>query len=763
MPRRYDLDWLRVIAFALLMLFHTGMMFSTWEWHVKNIETSEAFDYVMRWLHQWRMPLLFFISGSAVWFAMERYSSRQFFLERQKRLLVPLLFGMLVIIPPQVYCERLYHQEQYDSFWDFYRTVLTSGPYPQGNLSWHHLWYVPYIWAFSMVMFPAFVLARSTAGRHVLLRVTRGLRRPWALSLIFIPGAVAEIILRPFWPGDANNLLSDWANFAHKITFFVLGFVLASDVAVYETIAAHRRKFLVTGVIASVALNLVWFSDRQFSAVMIAVYRLLANFHTWMWLLAALGYGKQYLSFNHPALRYANEAVYPFYILHQTVIIILAYQLAYVNWGIGIKFPLVATSTFGITWVLYAVAIKPWNPMRVLFGMRPQRVRDNRNDEGAGRRAVSIRGAAAMLLGLSLLLLTSCSPQESQLVCQTLDAPSVAHNLLGVSARQELVIYLPPSYRNSNRHFPVVYLLPNFKTDLWRYTGGSYQGFHLKEAIDHQIRSGRIREMIVVIPNAVHFLGGSWYRNSPLTGNWEDFVVRDVVSFIDSRFRTVASAPARGVAGHGMGGMGALELALKHPEVFGSVYAMSPLVFDATGLNDLGLLDERQARNWRDHVASWSRLDPDTRRRDFRDYVQSCLNSPSRSVFFGGVFISYAAAVSSDTGLPYPHIAFPGTTGPEQVRTEELVRAESGPSGWGRKLAAYLAQDRRLGSITIECGGDGEYEWIRRGAAFVSGLMRSNGIPSVLVVHPGGHDTTLGKRLEDGLLPAMSATFEQAR
>ena len=72
MKRRYDLDWLRMIAFALLMLFHTGMLFSTWSWHVKNLETSDYFDYVMRFLHSWRMPLLFFISGSAVWFAMDQ-------------------------------------------------------------------------------------------------------------------------------------------------------------------------------------------------------------------------------------------------------------------------------------------------------------------------------------------------------------------------------------------------------------------------------------------------------------------------------------------------------------------------------------------------------------------------------------------------------------------------------------------------------------------------------------------------------------------
>jgi peptidoglycan/LPS O-acetylase OafA/YrhL len=376
MQRRYDLDWLRVIAFGLLMLFHTGMMFSTWDWHVKNLETSDAFDVVMGFLHQWRMPLLFFISGSAVWFAMERYSTWQFFLERHKRLLLPLIFGMLVIIPPQVYHERLYHHQQFDSFWDFYRTVFTLGSYPQGNLSWHHLWYIPYIWTYSMLLLPMFIWLRSTQGRPFLARGLTLLESPWFLILIPVPSALADILLRPYWPGDANNLLADWGNFTHKLTFFAAGFVLASGHRVYDTIAAHRRKFLIGGILAYGAILFIRASNAKFSAGSWASYRAFSNFEIWFWILAALGYGRRYLSFNHPALKYSTEAVYPFYILHQTVIIILAYYLAYVNWSIPTKFFIVVTATFLIIWFLYVTAIKPWNVLRVAFGMKWKRSRE---------------------------------------------------------------------------------------------------------------------------------------------------------------------------------------------------------------------------------------------------------------------------------------------------------------------------------------------------------------------------------------------------
>ncbi|HEY5909407.1 MAG TPA: acyltransferase family protein [Verrucomicrobiae bacterium] len=762
MQRRYDLDWLRVFAFGLLMLFHTGMMFSTWDWHVKNIETSAAFDQVMRWVHAWRMPLLFFISGSAVWFAMDRYSTWKFFLERQKRLLLPLVFGMLVVIPPQVYLERLYHHQQYDSFWDFYPTIFTTGSYPQGNLSWHHLWYVPYIWAFSMLMLPVFVAARSRKGRQFLGKVLARLQSPWFLYLVFIPSALAEVTLRPIWPGDANNLLSDWGNFTHKLTFFVAGFVLASGTGVYDSLAAHRRKFLGAGIAAAATMILLWNTSWPGSRLNLAGYRLLSTFHVWMWLLTLLGYGRKYLSFNHGFLRYANEAVYPFYLLHQTIIIMLAYQLAYVNWGIPVKFLLVASGTFGICWGLYALAIKPWNFLRVLFGMKwrqPGTSRTAATERASSRLSAQVSTMLVPVLVVGVLAGSGCSRQQGQLLCRTLQTPSLARNVMGIADRQEIVIYLPPSYRNSQRRFPVLYFLPNFKCDLWRYTGGTFQGFRLKEAMDRQIKAGVAKEMIIVMPNAVHFLGGSWYRNSPLTGNWEDFIVRDLVTFADGQLRTIPAANARALAGHGMGGYGALELALKHPDVFGSVYAMSPAVFDEKGLENLRAVKEQAARAWQGKVEQWKNLDEGSRRKQFRDYAQGRLNSPSDKMAMEGLFISYAAAVSPDLHLPYPHIEFPRPDQTPDASTNVLPRFENGMGGWKDKLKTYQAGTRRLNAITIEFGRHDEYAWIRRGAENLSGLMQAAGIPNKLVVHEGGHESTLGKRLETAMLPELSSSL----
>ena len=788
MQRRYDLDWLRVIAFALLMLFHTGMMFSTWDWHIKNLETSGTFDLFMRFLHQWRMPLLFFISGSAVWFAMDRYSTWRYFLERQKRLLLPLVFGMLVVIPPQVYVERLFNHQQFDSFPDFYRTIFTTGSYPQGNLSWHHLWYIPYIWTFSMLTLPLFLFLRSAPGRRWLAWICRQLQRPWFLVLLFVPAAGSDLLVRPFFPEDRMNLISDWANFCHKLTFFMTGFVLASAPAVYDAIARHRRKFLAAGLLSLVPVEAIWLGYWRLPQAAGWAYWLLANVNIWMWLLMVLGYGRHYLSFNHPALRYANEAVYPFYILHQTVIVLLGYQFVYGNWSIPAKFLLVVAGTFSFTWLIYEFLIKRFNVLRVAFGMKPHRAPSPQRAGSGTRDSVSpvptlsepqpaqaVPGSSGapfpakafspvrlttvlLVMVAAAVIVSACSRGKGRLICRTIDSPSLATNIMGISSRQEVVVFLPPTYDRNTGRYPVLYLLPNFKHNLWRYTGGSFQGFRLKDALNEQMRNSG-KQMIVVLPNANHWLGGSWYRNSTLTGNWEDFVVRDLVDYVDSHFRTIPQASSRALAGHGMGGSGALELALAHPGVFGSVFAMSPALFDPNGLRDSGVLSQEMLRHWQSNLQRWNhRALPEAGKREFRDFLQTRLNSPDRSLFMEGLFVSYAAAVSADLSLPYPHILFPATA----TESDRAVvrRFESGFGGWPEKVANYRAKGQPLAAITIEYGGPGEYDWIRNGSEYLSKQMRSMGIPNTLVVHQGGHESALRQRLESGMLPSVARTLK---
>jgi glucans biosynthesis protein C len=760
MNRRYDLDWLRVIAFGILMLFHTGMGFTSYDWHVKNYESSPLIDELIQFVHQWRMPLLFFISGAAVWFAMEKYSAWRYLGERQKRLLLPLVFGMLVVIPPQVYCERVYQREGYASFFDFYPTIFTSGSYNQGNLSWHHLWYIPYIWAFSMITFPVFAWFKSKRGRSVIAKFQSLFTRPGALFFIFIPSALAEIALRPYYPGDACSLLGDWANFTHKLAFFVIGFTLASGTVLADVIAARRRHYLLGAIGSLIVLEFAWTAPFRIPSV---PYRCLSNFHAWMWILAALGFGRQYLNVNSSSLRYATNAVYPFYILHQTVIVMLLLPLVYVNLGLWTKYFIVLAGTVLITWGLYEGLISRVNVLRVCFGLKARLQKRSVQVEGAPDLTQPGRGlaippgsgpvAASLLVACATLGLTTPALGSGKVMSVLLNSPSLASNRLGIAQTQPVAVYLPPSYASGERRYSVIYLLPNFNTPVWRYTAGNYQGFRLRQAADRLSQAGTIPETIVVIPNTLHFLGSSWYRNSSLTGNWEDFITRDLVGYMDSHFRTIARRQARGVAGHAVGGTGALELALKHPDVFGAVYAMSPAILSGDDVRTFTADGDGQADSWRALTVQWSRLDEKAALKAFRLYMQDRLNTFAQRAQFEGLRVSYAAAAAPSIST-FPHVDFPLPDSRDEAARERFWADIMGD--WEAKLKAYLACPNRLARITIEYGRQDQYEFIRRGAEHVSQVMRSLGVPNNLTVSDGGHDSTLGRRFEAGMLPSLA-------
>ncbi|RPJ54775.1 MAG: acyltransferase, partial [Acidobacteria bacterium] len=198
--RRHDLDWLRVLAILMLQVFHTGMAFNSWGWHIKNPETLPWLDLPMSFLHQWRMPLLFFISGVGTTFALRSRKLSGFVKERHRRLLWPLVFGMLVVIPPQVYCERLFQGVNYASFWDFYRTVFHGTSYPQGNTSWHHLWFVAYLFVFSILTVPVLAAFATRRGRIVLEACRTWLAQGARIYLLILPLSLIQVGLRPYWP-----------------------------------------------------------------------------------------------------------------------------------------------------------------------------------------------------------------------------------------------------------------------------------------------------------------------------------------------------------------------------------------------------------------------------------------------------------------------------------------------------------------------------------------------------------------------------------
>jgi surface polysaccharide O-acyltransferase-like enzyme len=362
--REFGLDWLRVIAFLILIFYHTGMFFVPWPWHVKNNELSQGLTWVMMFFAGWRLPLLFFISGCGVSFALRRRTLSTFARERLRRLLLPLLFGMLVVVPPQVYFERLTEGVKFSGYLDFYSSVLEFVPYPEGNFSWHHLWFVVYLLVYSLTMMPVFSFFRSERGQAAISALAGACRRPGMIYLINLPSIAVALLLGPHWP-TTHNLVADWANLIGSLVTFLWGFVFASSPQLLEILERRRREWLVGALV----LTVVFYAVRGLELQVRWVPRTLINSYFGMlWIFTLIGFARRHLTRDSAVLRYANEAVYPFYIVHQTITVSAGYWMADWKLALGIKLPLLAGVTFLGSWAVFEV-VRRTALTRLLFGL----------------------------------------------------------------------------------------------------------------------------------------------------------------------------------------------------------------------------------------------------------------------------------------------------------------------------------------------------------------------------------------------------------
>lgn len=188
--RKYYVDWIRVLAFMLLIFFHCAMPFVSFNWEIKNQATSAGLTRLIFWLHQWRLPLLFFISGVGIHFSLGKRSVISFAGERVVRLFIPLLFAMFFTIPLQVYFEKLQQGKITGSYANFYPTVWNFIPYPEGSLSWSHMWFVVYLFVFCLLLLPVFALFKIEALRKLKEKLGSILSHPLLLFLLAVPLAV---------------------------------------------------------------------------------------------------------------------------------------------------------------------------------------------------------------------------------------------------------------------------------------------------------------------------------------------------------------------------------------------------------------------------------------------------------------------------------------------------------------------------------------------------------------------------------------------
>jgi glucans biosynthesis protein C len=360
--RRYDLDALRVLAVLLLIPFHTARVFDTFDpFYVKNPETSGALSWaVVAFLNPWHMPLLFVLAGAATWLALGHRGAKGYVGERTRRLLVPFLFGLLVVVPPQGFLAGRFRGDEapVPSFLgDYWRVEGDLSGYT-GSFTPAHLWFIGFLFVFSLVALPLFVRWRG-----------RRLRTRWLLVAMPLVLLAANELPAPN-DGPQNPFYS--------LALFAAGYLLLADERAERAVHRHWRPLLVAAAATMTTVLLVWSSgadDAWADGSLLDVgFALFEQVNGWVWVLALLGAGRALLSTPARGLGYASEASFPFYVLHQTVIVAVAYAVVGWDLGLWVKFATVGLASLALTLGLYEV-VRRTRVTRFLFGMRLQRPR----------------------------------------------------------------------------------------------------------------------------------------------------------------------------------------------------------------------------------------------------------------------------------------------------------------------------------------------------------------------------------------------------
>jgi len=385
--RRYDIDWLRVIAMLAVFLFHCTRLFDTEAWHLKNSQQSEILFIVMRALvWPWVMELFFLLSGFGTWYSLQSRSARTYLWERGKRLLFPLYtVGLFLLLPIQFYFELGTNAGYRGSFWEVLPTYFSAIglprvtqapdellPFPFSG----HLWFLQYLFLISLILLPLLLYLKSERGLGWIRRCAGWSDNRGGIFLFVIPLALVLIGLRGLFEAQRS-----WADFLWYAVYFVIGYILAADERFTDSIRRHGWVGLaiwLVGFSAGISLLVLVLGydpipGHESFSWMYIVYQIIWSLSSWSAVVFMLSMGVKYLSADHKVLTYGNEAVLPFYLLHQTIILCVGYFVISWNLPVLIKLFIVVILSFPLILVLYELLVRRFNATRFLFGMRLRR------------------------------------------------------------------------------------------------------------------------------------------------------------------------------------------------------------------------------------------------------------------------------------------------------------------------------------------------------------------------------------------------------
>jgi len=342
--RRHDIDWIRVIAIGLLLIYHITLSFQPWGiifLFIPNKESIEILWIPMSLINVWRIPILFFISGMGVFFAIKKRNWILLILERTRRILIPLIFGYFAIVPIHIFILQKYFQQ---------KLIYSAG--------FGHLWFLANIFVYVILLSPVFFLLKTNYD-SIIFRISRKIVQfPLGIYIFLIPFIIEVLIIQP----DSFTLyLFTKHGFWLGILAFFFGFYF---VALGNEFWYSVAKLKFVNLITAITLFILRWQIFDLKAPLY-----LTSIESILWIFAIFGLGYSYLNFKSNWIEYLSKAAYPIYIIHMSFQYLSNYIIFPLNLNVGLKYIIVIIMTFAGSIIFYEFVINRNRLIRPLFGL----------------------------------------------------------------------------------------------------------------------------------------------------------------------------------------------------------------------------------------------------------------------------------------------------------------------------------------------------------------------------------------------------------
>ncbi len=376
------MDWLRVIFVCGLIMIHVAAIFDPYPITAVKGRTSFTLVLFATFLHEWRLAILFIVSGAGSYFVLGFLTGRQFIRMRFKRIIIPLVMGTFLIVPIHLYFWQFRGNPGYNkSYLEFYSTIMRRFFFEgifgtmRESLHWAHLWFLFYLFVSSLIALPLFLYLRRGNGQRLIPIWADFFSKPWRIFLLSLPLVLVEVTMSPIWTSARAIIIGDWATFTMYTILFVYGFLIFSNDKFRETIEAHRWFALIAGIITSLAYLMIVFvlrPPRHGYNPGYLLFMALRGFNVWFWCVTVLGFASRRLRFDHKLLPYLNEAVYPVYVVHLPIATIIAYYVIRVRMPSLVQFAIIVILTIAVAMLIFEL-VRRTKVTRFLFGLKTKK------------------------------------------------------------------------------------------------------------------------------------------------------------------------------------------------------------------------------------------------------------------------------------------------------------------------------------------------------------------------------------------------------